>query len=408
MNKEKEALSSITRYQKDKTLPLWLEEIREKAYARYQTLGLPTRKMDVWKYANLEKLLRTSFGQISDEQVLKYDAKNLPAGVILSDLRKALEKHSDKMKRYLGRTLNTESNSFALLNTFNFREGVFLFVPANAALAVPIEINFSGEGQEEAPVFCPRILVILEDGAKANVTFRQTSLNGKAYFSNAVAEIYLGKGANLHWDQVDKESESAFQFFTVRAALETQSQLEMISFTSGGDITRQDTEVLLQGENASAWVGGLSLLSGHSEVANVVTVKHDHSDGISRQLFKNILSGQAQAEFTSLVHVGKGTQRSDSNQLNRNLILSDSAHAYSRPQLKIDADDVRASHGSATGQPDPNELFYLKSRGLAPETARLVLSFGFAEEVLEKIKDRNLREELERGVRKSLEGIFKK
>ncbi|MBI3312638.1 MAG: Fe-S cluster assembly protein SufD [Candidatus Omnitrophica bacterium] len=410
LEKKREALNGAGVFKKNPNAPAWLGEIREKAYARYQSLGLPTKKMDLWKYTNLEKLLKTPFGEISDSgEVLKFNAKKLLSGVILGNLSHAIEYHAGKIKPFLGLAAGEEENSFALINSFSFQEGVFLYVPANVVLSEPVELIFSGRGEEaKAPVFCPRILIVLEDGAKANVTMLQTSVNSESYFCNAVAEVFLGKNAELHWVQADRESKNAFQFFTARIQLQRESRFEMITFTSGGNVTRQDTEIVFQGEGASAWVGGLALLFGNSEAGQIVTARHQVSNCTSRQLFKNILAGHSQAEFTSLVHVGKGTHQSDSNQLNRNLILSDFAHAYSRPQLKIDADDVKASHGSATGQPDPNELFYLQSRGLSPETARLILSYGFSEEVLEKMQDKALKAELEKYVHENLALLFQK
>jgi len=124
-------------------------------------------------------------------------------------------------------------------------------------------------------------------------------------------------------------------------------------------------------------------------------------------VYKNILGGAAQAEFNSLVHVFRGANKSDSQQLDRNLLLSDKARAYSRPQLKIDADDVKANHGAATGQLEQNELFYLRSRGLDKDYARFILTYGFAREILDKIEPVSLREKLEGFASKAIQDMIR-
>ena len=170
-------------------------------------------------------------------------------------------------------------------------------------------------------------------------------------------------------------------------------------------MSHHELTVDYQGEGACSEDFGLSILRGQSHVSQIFNVRHQNSHCRTRQLYKNILGDRAQAEFNSLVHVFTGTKGSDSDQLNRNLIVSDSARAFSRPQLKIDADDVAATHGSATGQLDERELFYLRSRGLEKTLARYVLTYGFAEEILKKIKSDSMRWQLELWVRKEIEAM---
>jgi len=173
---------------------------------------------------------------------------------------------------------------------------------------------------------------------------------------------------------------------------------------TGEGLVRNDVRVSLDGPGASVTLGGLSVLSGAAGSHNHSVVTHAAPGTTSRQLFKDILSGASRSEYSGLVHVLRGAPGSDSNQLCRNLLLSDEARAHSRPQLKIDTDDVKCSHGSATGQLPANELFYLQSRGLSHEQARAILIEGFAEEVVLTLPE-SLRQEAHERVRHELERV---
>ncbi len=177
--------------------------------------------------------------------------------------------------------------------------------------------------------------------------------------------------------------------------METGSRLEIVGTATGGSIIRNDIHVDLDGAEAFCPLAGLAALAGKSQAFQHVSVNHRFLNCTSRQIYKNILAGDSVAEFNSLVHVWRCAQKSDSEQLDKNLLLSENARVYSRPQLRIDNDDVRASHGAATGRLEKDELFYLQSRGFPKELARFLLIYGFAKEVLEKIRPEELRRQLE-------------
>lgn len=181
----------------------------------------------------------------------------------------------------------------------------------------------------------------------------------------------------------------------VRVHLEERSDLELFFYSKNDAKTHTVIDVYLEGENAYAQVKGLSIINAASEAFYEINMHHKVSHCRSDQFFKNILSGRAKSGFVSLVHVYADAQKSDSKQLNKNLILSDYAVAYSEPLLKIQADDVACSHGSATGQIEDSELFYLQSRGIAKDRAKFLLTFGFAEEVIENISDEKLKTRLD-------------
>jgi Fe-S cluster assembly protein SufD len=210
---------------------------------------------------------------------------------------------------------------------------------------------------------------------------------------NTVVEFVLAPNSSVTCSFHQNSKEQAVQFLNVRAQLQEGSRLDLTGITTGGSMTRNDIHVDLDGAEAFCSLAGLSILEQRSQAFQHVTVNHRYLNCTSRQVYKNILAGESVAEFNSMVHVWRCAKKSDSEQLDKNLLLSDTARVYSRPQLKIDNDDVRASHGAATGQMEKEELFYLQSRGIPKDQARYLLIYGFAQEVLQKVQPETVRKD---------------
>lgn len=215
-------------------------------------------------------------------------------------------------------------------------------------------------------------------------------------------DIRLAKDARLTLTLMRDLAKGSKSRLDSRAELDANASLDFTGVACGAGSWEHDSEICLNGAESAATLRGLSVLSGEGSVKNSTVVHHSGKATTSYQLFKDILSDKSRAEYAGLVHVHKGADKTDSNQLARNLLLSDDARADSRPQLKIDADDVKCKHGSSIGQLSPQELFYLRSRGLNENSARRMLIYGFAEEVvlsagsdvkapLEKLIDKELR-----------------
>lgn len=420
----------------DRSQPRWLWEIRRLNYHRFNDAGFPTRRDENWRFVNLETVLKTPYIasacvplQPSGENSLRkffvpnekhrvvfmngnYSeqfsyVKGLPRGVRVNELGGLLGRKTSTLRDYLAKDHAAETNPFAWINTFHFKSGVFIHVPRKVALREPIHLLFAGFTESEtATVSYPRIVVALDAGASAEIIIEYAGLDGGERLTDAVCEVYLGKKARLAVAGLAREDRNSFLFMTSRFRLSESSRLETVSFARGGAGVCEDTRVDFEGTAGSCSLGGLSVLSGQSHTHRRITVSHRAPGCISRQYFKSILDDQSQSELNSLVHVLRGASGSDSNQLDRNLLLSDSARGFSRPQLKIDTDDVRATHGSATGQLIAEELFYLRSRGLNERLARFVLIFGFAEEILDRVPVASAREGLKPFVRGELESML--
>jgi Fe-S cluster assembly protein SufD len=228
------------------------------------------------------------------------------------------------------------------------------------------------------------------------------SRNGARYFTNAVAEVVLKDGASLEHYRLQRESNQAFHVTTTAAELGRSSRYDTTSINLGAQLARHDISVVMDHEGAETSVDGLYMVGSdqHTDTHSVIDHKQPHCN--SHQLYKGILDGNGRAVFNGKIFVREGAQKTDAMQTNKNLLLSDKARVDTKPQLEIFADDVKCAHGAAVGQIDQEELFYLETRGIAPELGRNLLTYGFAEEVIAKIKIESIRLELDETVLRQL------
>ena len=409
-----------------------IETLRQEAQTQFKSLGYPNQKMEGWRYMDLAPLTGTRFvvpqaRTMDVREILRFRVAHdeerltfvngyfsrdlsmvraLPAGVALQNLADAmLGAQKEIVQRYLASHLKEEANAFAALNTSHFRQGAFLYLPDKAVMDKPVHILFLNTNEQEAPVVYPRILIVAGESARVKVTVTHRSLGLARFFKNSVTEAYLGPGACLDYSEFSRGSEGVLNHTANRFYLKKHAALNLLSFLQGASASREETLVEFEEEHAFASLTGLSVLQGNSQAFRHVTVNHRVGHCTSRQFFKNILTGKSKSEFNSLVFVHKDAQKSDSKQLNKNLLLSEFAQVFTRPQLKIEADDVSATHGATVGQLDENELFYLRSRGIKKEEAQLILTHGFAEEIIELAESPTLKKEWDELVKKELSNV---
>jgi Fe-S cluster assembly protein SufD len=412
--------------------PSWLWDLREKAFAKFKTLGFPRRNHESWRYLDLEPILGSAFlagegalGAVPDRAARGYflpDAENrlvfvngrfsealssvkAAKGLTLMNLERALREKGSLLKDHLGVSSADEENPFAEANTFSFRDGAFVHAEDHMTLEAPIHLLFIGAGTKDAPVFYPRILVSAGKCARVKLIADFVGAGDAPFFSNAVAEVFLGEGACLNFFQVQRSGAGAIRFSTNRFYLKKLATLNAFSFAQGGAVTRNEASVDYGGEGGFASLKGLGVMKDGSQIFNHVSALHHTPQGTSRQFYKMILGGRARSEFNSLVRVPGGAQKTNSHQMSRNLLLSGEAQAYARPQLRIDTDDVVCVHGATVGQLQKDELFYLRSRGIPEKDARFLMTYGFAEEILEEMPE-DLRPALEDFVQKELKGMI--
>ena len=277
----------------------------------------------------------------------------------------------------------------SLLESFveNGEEGIQIVVPDLAVVDQPIHLKL------EHP-FVKRLRVKAGRSTRLNLILDEHAADGVIDESRLDSEFTLASGACVKVIHIRRGGAKAKRSSKNLYHLGNHSDLEVFTFVNEGALTLSDHVAEFEGEHAFASFKGLSVLKGNSMVQDRLIADHSAAHGTSRQFYKNILAGSARSEFNSLVAVKTGAIKSDSRQLNKNLLLSENARAEARPELRIDADDVSCAHGAAVGRIDKDELFYLRSRGLSESLARYVMTLGFAEEMLTDLEPAGIREEL--------------
>ncbi len=323
-------------------------------------------------------------------------------GVVAIDLFNAATdaRYNKLVRKYLARDAGYDNNGLTALNTAFLQSGVFICVPKNVNLETPLQITFVADGENSANF--PRLLVVAEENSSATIIENFVSTNGARYFTNAIAEIVVKDGARLEHYRLQRESNQAFHTATTSAELGRSSRYDTTSINFGAQLSRHDIAVVMDHEGAETSVDGLYMVGSdqHTDTHSVIDHKQPHCN--SHQLYKGILDGNGRAVFNGKIFVREGAQKTDAMQTNKNLLLSDKARVDTKPQLEIFADDVKCAHGAAVGQIDPEELFYLETRGITPELGRNLLTYGFAEEVIAKIKIESIRSQLDETVLRQL------
>ena len=412
----------------------WLELVRGSAMDRFELLGFPSVSDEEWKYTNLASLSKESFvpATASDEISAEVNRFAYPEtttahvvvvnGFLREDLSvtTGLEnvvavdlfnagadaRYNKIVRKYLARNAGYYNNGLTALNTAFLQSGVFIWIPKNVELETPIQITFVADPSAQSSANFPRVLIVAEENSSATVIESFVSNVDERYFTNAIAEIVVKDGARLDHYRLQRESHNAFHVSTTSAELGRASRYDTTSINLGAQLARHDVSVVMDHEGAETSVDGLYMVGRdqHTDTHSVIDHKQPHCN--SHQLYKGILDGNGRAVFNGKIFVREGAQKTDAMQTNKNLLLSDKARVDTKPQLEIFADDVKCAHGAAVGQIDPEELFYLETRGITPELGRSLLTYGFAEEVIGKIKVASIRSELDEVVLRQLHTDF--
>lgn len=411
--------------------PAWLRRVREAAFERFERVGFPSVKEEEWKYTNVAPIVKSRFtpavggamplasnngfgsfvyDEARDSQlvfvngILQPGLSSLDAlhvGVVVIDLREALglAQHEAMIRQHFEHHSADNEDGFTALNTALFSSGAFVFIPAGVSVAAPIHLQFiSDSSNGAAPASFPRVLVVAEESCAATIIESYASPQDGVYLTNAIVGVHLGAGAHLKHFKVQRENTSAFHVATTAAELGPNANYDATSINLGAALSRHTIDVTMDHEGAECHVDGLYMVAGNQHTDTHSMIDHRQPHCTSRQLYKGILDDKSRAVFNGKVFVRHGAQQTDAQQTNKNLLLSNEAQVDTKPQLEIFADDVKCAHGAAIGQLEEDEIFYLESRGLRPELARNVLTYGFAEEVIEKIKIASLKRELDAAV----------
>ena len=404
--------------------PEWLAELRSEGMEAFAELGFPTTHLEDWKYTNLAPLAGVNFqparyefnakiaeqieslpfaGLLGNRLVFvngRYcrelsSLEGLAEGVQFTSLSEALKSGRSSLEVHLARYADFKAQAFVALNTAFMEDGGFIEIPKGVVLEKPLHLLYVSTAGEEPWVAHPRNLVLAGRESQATVVETYASLAGNVYFNNAVTEIVAEDGARVDYVKVQRESEAAFHVATVLAYAARNAGVQTNSLQFGARLGREELITVLDGEGAEGFLYGLYVTGGRQLIDNHTTIDHARPHCSSREFYKGILDGQSTGVFNGKILVRKDAQKTDSKQSDKNLLLSESATINTKPQLEIFADDVRCTHGATVGQIDPEAIFYLRSRGIAREEARSLLTVAFANEIIDRVKFQPLQEQLQ-------------
>lgn len=405
---------------------------RKKAFQDFVMQGIPTRKNENYKYTNLQPYFAPNFEFVhkKEEKIAdlnevfscnvpqlntnlalvfngwfyknKHEKSNLPDGVILDSLESIAAERPELLEKYAS-LAKTEDDPLVALNTAYAKDGYFLYIPKNVEITSPIQIiNLL---QRENDTFSTqRNMIIVEEGAKAQVLICDHTLNKNRYLSNSVTEIFAGNNAELEFCKLQNQHNAATSLNSVFIEQQRDSRVTSHTVSLHGGVIRNNLQFLLNGENAQANMYGLAFMDKKQHIDNFTQVIHAKPHCESNQVYKNVLNDNSTGAFSGRIHVVRDAQKTNAFQRNNNLLLTDDANIQTKPQLIIDADDVKCSHGATVGQIDQEALFYLRSRGIDEDKARLMMMNAFAHEVIKEITLEPLRDRIDDLVDKRLQG----
>lgn len=406
--------------------PGWLADLRQAGIERFAERGFPTLREEEWRFTNVAPIARTTFRLAGKEAVdgrhhdlpLAGPAASgpllvfvnghfaaelsrpagLPDGVVVGSLAEAVARRSQAVERDLGRLADLDAHAFVALNTAFFRDGAFIEVPAGVTVPQPIHLLFLDAVAGEPAMANPRNLVRLGAGSHAAIVECYVGRNGAPdgiHFTNAVTEVTLDEGAALDHYKVQRQGQQAFHVGVMGVRQAARSTFASHSITLGGALVRNEVNVLLDGEGCDCTLNGLYRAAGKQLVDNHTRIEHARPSCTSHELYKGILDGQGHGVFNGKIYVRPEAQKTDAKQTNQTLLLSEDAVIHTKPQLEIFADDVKCTHGATVGHLDDTALFYLRSRGVGLDEARRMLIFGFANDIVQRIRIDAVRQQLE-------------
>ena len=398
----------------------WLKALRENSLERFQRLGLPTVKDEDWKYTNIAQLSKHTFeladnGTLNEREAFerytgddrhllvfvnglfqqKLSKINPEKGLTVIPLQEALRDHGDEIEKVIKNYESDKETAFIALNHALLDSGCFIKIDKKAVIKSPIHICHVTSSSNGEALTLPRSIIVAGESSQASIMESHVAFDDKIiYFANALTDIYMGQNSTLTYCKAQKESLKAFHIGHTRAWLERGANLKGFSFVTGGAITRNNLEIILNGEGCNATLDGLYSIYDKMHTDNHTCVDHRYPNCTSNQLYKGILNEASRAVFNGKIIVRSIAQLTNSYQLNKNLLIGKDCRVDTKPQLEIFADDVKCTHGATIGQLDEDELFYLQARGISHREAMSMLSRGFVDHIVNTVTNESINRKL--------------
>jgi len=409
-----------------------LSEIREKAYQSFLLLGFPDTKMESWRHTDIRESLAKEYdyyfhppADVDAQRVFRcniphldtaiigqlngwYVSKDVPLmelgnGMVMGSLAEAKKKYPALVEKYYGSIVDDSSEGLTALNTAFAMDGVFIYVPDDVKSPKPVQL-INVIHHDENIFLQSRNLIVVGNNARLSLVHCDDSYNHQSSFSNIVTEISVGDHASLDHYKLQNLNNDTTLISSVCFRMGPSANLESHYLSFNGGLLRNNIRVLFNGPGGNANIYGLYLMDRKQHIDNHIFVDHAFPECTSNETFKGILDDQAHGVFNGHVMVRRNAVKTDAHQRNKNILLTDTAKINSKPFLEIYNDDVKCAHGSTTGQLDQESMFYLRQRGIGEESARMLLMYAFADEIVGKIAIPQLRQRIEDMVKKRLQG----
>ncbi len=410
---------------------------RDRAFEDFKRLGFPTRKVERYKYTDMEALFEPDYGlNLSrlDIPVNPYDAfkcdvpnlstslyfvindvfhtktqpkSHLPEGVVVGSLSAVAAERPELIAKHYAKIAHTDDDGITALNTMLAQDGLVVYVPKGVRVERTIQVVNILRSDVDL-MANRRVLIVVEEGAEVKLLFCDHADDDRNFLTTQVIEAYVGDNAGLDLYCLEETHAKNVRVSNLYIDQQANSRVNHNIITLHNGVTRNRTDLVLNGEGAECNLCGCVIADKQERVDNNTLIDHRAAHCTSHELYKYVLDGQATGAFAGRVLVREGAQKTVSQETNQNLCATKEARMYTQPMLEIYADDVKCSHGSTVGQLNDAALFYMRQRGIALNEAKLLLEFAFINEVIDQMKLEPLRDRLHHLVEKRFRGELNK
>ena len=405
----------------------WLDDAREAAIARFAEVGFPTNRDERWKFTDLRRFARTSYapaprrangvaaGDIAaflpdglDCHLMVFvdgharpdlsDIGALPEGARLISLAEVIADDAELVEPMLADAGVTDAFGPAALNAALMADGAVLTLAPGVMLEKPVHLLYLGAGGAAPAAAHLRNLVVAGAGSAATLIESYAPAGGGAFWTNAVTDIAVDRDAAIRHVKVQAEGAETIHIAATRVRLGGGARYDSFAASVGGRLSRNEISAVFDGEHGECRLGGAYLPRGRQHMDTTTLIDHAKPECTSHEHYRGVIDDQARGVFQGKIVVRAGAQKTDAHQLNKNLLLSETARVDTKPELEILADDVKCSHGATAGELDADALFYLRSRGIDAESAQNLLVEAFVGEIIETVEDDAIKAHLWRVV----------
>lgn len=421
----------------NKHAPQVLNDLRDKAFDDFCRLGFPSKKVERYKYTDMQKIFEPDYGlnlnrleiPVNPYDVFKCDVPNLSTslyfvvndsfydkilpkcslaeGVIVGSLSKVSTEHPELVAKYYGKIANTGDDAVTALNTMLSQDGLMVYVPKNVKVEKAIQVINILRSDVDLMVN-RRVLIVMEQGSEAKFLFCDHAADDRNFLATQVIEAFVGENAKLDLYCLEETHYKNTRVSNVYIEQQANSVVNHNVITLHNGVTRNRLDLVFKGEGAECFANGCVIADKSQHIDNNTLIDHQVGHCTSHQLYKYVLGDEAVGAFAGRILVRKDAQKTSSNEINQNLCTTKKARMFTQPMLEIYADDVKCSHGSTVGQLNDAALFYMRQRGISEKEAKLLLEFAFVNEVVDQIQLEPLKERLRYLVEKRFRGELNK